>query len=233
MRARHNGAVTLGDLTMRRLLPLNLLMVVMLAACVTVNVYFPAAAAEKAADQIIDTVTGQQQQKPESKPQSSNQDSLSGPGKQHFAGAQPAEEPPFLLVALSRALDLLIPSANAQAAANLDISSPEIRAVTGSMQQRFAEMKKYFDAGVLGLTADGLVEARDQNAAPLAERATVKRLVAEDNKDRATLYAEIAKANGHPEWEPEIRRIFAKRWIERGAQPGWYYQDASGAWKQK
>jgi uncharacterized protein YdbL (DUF1318 family) len=130
-------------------------------------------------------------------------------------------------------LDLLIPAANAQAAANLDISTPEIRAVTGSMQQRFGDMKKYFDSGVLGLTADGLVEARDQNSVPLAERATVKRLVAEDNKDRSTLYAEIAKANGHPEWEAEIRRIFAKRWIERGAQPGWYYQDASGGWKQK
>jgi uncharacterized protein YdbL (DUF1318 family) len=74
---------------------------------------------------------------------------------------------------------------------------------------------------------------RDQNAAPLAERAVVKRLVAEDNRDRATLYTEIAKANGHPEWEPDIRQIFARRWVERGAQAGWYYQDASGAWKQK
>jgi uncharacterized protein YdbL (DUF1318 family) len=68
---------------------------------------------------------------------------------------------------------------------------------------------------------------------PLAERAVVKRLVAEDNRDRSTLYAEIAKANGHPEWEADIRGIFARRWIERGAQPGWFYQDASGSWKQK
>ena len=30
----------------------------LMAACVTINVYFPAAAAEKAADQIIDAVTG-------------------------------------------------------------------------------------------------------------------------------------------------------------------------------
>jgi uncharacterized protein YdbL (DUF1318 family) len=216
---------------MRRVLPLNVLMVALLTACVTVNVYFPAAAAEKAADQIIDTVTGQQN--PANKPQSMNDSSLSGPGKERFAASRTDEGPSFILVALSRALDLLIPAANAQAAANLDISTPEIRAVTGAMQQRFGDMKKYFDSGVLGLTADGLVEARDQNSVPLAERATVKRLVAEDNKDRSTLYAEIAKANGHPEWEAEIRRIFAKRWIERGAQPGWYYQDTSGGWKQK
>jgi lipopolysaccharide export LptBFGC system permease protein LptF len=55
---------------MRRVLPLNLLLAVLLAACVTVNVYFPAAAAEKAADQIIDTVTGQSGS---TQPQGSNQ----------------------------------------------------------------------------------------------------------------------------------------------------------------
>ncbi len=42
---------------MRRVLPFNLLLAVLLAACVTVNVYFPAAAAQSAADQIIDTIT--------------------------------------------------------------------------------------------------------------------------------------------------------------------------------
>ena len=47
---------------MRRLLPIKLLALsCLLAACVTVNVYFPAAAAEQAADRIIDTVTSQQQ----------------------------------------------------------------------------------------------------------------------------------------------------------------------------
>jgi uncharacterized protein len=199
---------------MRLVLSLKLLTLGLLAACVTVNVYFPAAAAEKAADQIIDTVTrGQNAQKPEA----SNR----------------YQEPNILLVAVGRALELMIPAAHAQMNANLDISTPEIRAVTGSMQQRFGELKKYFDSGALGLTKDGLIEVRDPNAAPLAERATVKRLAAEDNRDRATLYTEIAKANGHPEWEADIRQIFARRWVERGAQPGWYYQDAGGAWKQK
>ena len=96
-----------------------------------------------------------------------------------------------------------------------------------------AQLEKYFASGAIGLTADGLIEVRDQNAVPLAERATVKRLVAEDNADRKTLYAEIAKANGHPEWEADIRKTFARRWVERGAKPGWYYQDASGSWVQK
>lgn len=202
---------------MRRLLPIKLMFAVMLAACVTVNVYFPAAAAQQAADQIIDTVTG-------SKPQSSTGE----PPRSY----NQSEKPGILLVAMGRALEMLIPAAHAQGAANLDISTPEIRAVTQSMQARFGQLEKYFASGALGLSSDGLIAERDTSSVPLAERAVVKRLVAEDNRDRATLYAEIAKANGHPEWEADIRQTFARRWIERGAKPGWYYQEAGG-WKQK
>ena len=206
---------------MRRVIPFKLALIFLLTACVTVNVYFPAAAAEQAADKIIDSVTRQQGAAPSPDAQT--------PPTSYRA---PAGDTPILLVAVGRALEMLIPAAQAQAAANLDISSPEIRAVTASMQQRFGQLEKYFTSGAVGLTADGLIEVRDQNVAPLAERAVVKRLVAEDNKDRQTLYAEIAKANGHPEWEADIRKTFARRWVERGAKPGWYYQDGGG-WKQK
>ena len=139
----------------------------------------------------------------------------------------------MLLAAAGALLDLLIPAAEAQASPNLDVSDPQIRAVTASMQERFGALKKYFNSGVVGLTADGQVAVRDQNAIPLAERAVVARLVSEDNRDRATLYSELARANKHPEWESDIRRTFARRWVERGAQPGWYYQDAGGKWVQK
>jgi uncharacterized protein len=207
---------------MRRVLPIKLALIFLLTACVTVNVYFPAAAAEQAADRIIDKVTGQQGAAQPSNSQTPPTSNVSS-----------RNETPVLLAAMGRALEMLIPAAQAQGNANLDISSPEIRAVTGSMQQRFGQLEKYFASGVVGLTADGLVEVREQNAVPLAERATVKRLVAEDNADRKTLYAEIAKANGHPEWEDDIRKTFARRWVERGAKPGWYYQDAGGNWAQK
>jgi len=206
---------------MRRVLPFKLMLAVLLAACVTVNVYFPAAAAQQAADQIIDTVTGQGGSKPQ------------GTTTEPPRGFTQHEQPGILLVAVGRALEMLVPAAHAQANANLDISTPEIRAVTQSMQGRFGQLEKYFAAGALGLTADGLIAERDTGSVALAERAVVKRLVAEDNRDRATLYAEIAKANGHPEWESDIRQTFARRWVERGAKPGWYYQDSGGAWKQK
>ena len=210
---------------MRRLLPIKLLALsCLLAACVTVNVYFPAAAAEQAADRIIDTVTSQQQKNNENNPP---------PKTPPNSRVAPSTERPVLLAAAGALLNLLIPAAEAQGSPNLDVSGPEIRAVTGSMQQRFGQLQKYFQSGVIGLTTDGLVAVRDQNAVPLAERAVVTRLVTEDNRDRETLYAELAKANKHPEWEPDIRRTFARRWVERGAQSGWYYQDSGGKWVQK
>ena len=208
---------------MRRLLPMKLLLLSLcIAACVTINVYFPAAAAEKAADQIIDAVTrGSGNNSPATPP-------ANAPPTSRFAPSEPS----LLLFAADRLLGVLIPTAHAQNA-DLDVSTPEVRALTASMQQRFTQLAKYFDSGAVGLTADGMIQLRDANAAPLAERAIVTRLVAEDNKDRAALYTEIARANGHAEWESEIRRTFARRWIERGAQPGWYYQDAGGAWVRK
>jgi uncharacterized protein len=233
---------------MRRLLPIKLLALsCLLAACVTVNVYFPAAAAEQAADRIIDTVTSQQQKNnentaPKTPPNSrvapkAEQPTLAataGHTSQPTTVATPARmEQPVLLAAAGALLNLLIPAAEAQGNPNLDVSGPEIRAVTGSMQQRFGQLQKYFQSGVIGLTADGLIAVRDQNVVLLAERAVVIRLVTEDNRDRETLYAELAKANKHPEWEPDIRRTFARRWVERGAQSGWYYQDSGGKWVQK
>src|SRR4030088_1902273 len=187
---------------MKRLIPFKLLILGLLAACVTVNVYFPAAAAEQAADRIIDTVTNQ--------PGGAKADEKPPTKTPPNSRLRPPDDQPVLLAAAGALLNLLIPAADAQASPNLDISDPQIRAVTASMQQRFGDLKKYFDAGVIGLTADGQVAIRDQNAIPLAERAVVARLVAEHKRERAPLCAESAKGNKHPQWDPDIRRTFAR-----------------------
>jgi uncharacterized protein YdbL (DUF1318 family) len=207
---------------MRRVLPIKLLFAVLLVACVTVNVYFPAAAVEQAADQYINNVTGRSSTEPQGEK----------PGTEPPRTLNHIEPPPVLLAALGHALEMLVPAAQAQSP-NIDASTPETRAIQGSMKARFPQLEKYLESGALGLTNDGLIAERDTSSVPIAERATVKRLVAEDNRDRATLYTELAKANGHPEWEADIRKVFAQRWVETGAKPGWYYQDSSGAWKQK
>lgn len=217
---------------MKSLLTLKVSIVtLLLSACVTINVYFPAGAAEKAADQIIDSVIkggGSSRQSP------SSESSGSTSGRPApAASALLKEKIPLLQGIAGRILDTLIPVAHAQQQANMDVSSAEIRAITQSMQGRFSQLERFFDAGVIGLTAKGLIDVRDISAAALPDRALVKRLVAEDNADRDALYEAIARENERPEWEADIRRIFAERWVERGAKPGWYFQDNDGNWKRR
>jgi uncharacterized protein len=191
------------------------------AACVTINVYFPAAAAEKAADQVIDAITGATGTRPQAVPATPP------------TGQTLYRKPGVLVAAIGQVLYAIIPAAQAQDAANVDVSSPEIRAIQSSMTARFSQLRKFFDSGALGLTQDGLVQIRDASSLALPDRGLLNRLVADDNKDRESLYTEIAKANGHPEWAGNLRKTFARRWVERGAQTGWYYQNPAGAWVQK
>ena len=204
---------------MRRLFPIHLALAsVLIAACVTINVYFPAAAAEKAADQFTKEVLGTVGEQNAPKPQDKT--------SRNF---QPGSER-LLFAAVGTVLDFLVTPAHAQV--NFEISTPEVNAIKESMTTRTATLSKYFGSGAIGLTADGLVDVRDQNLIPLPERTTVRKLVTDENKDRTTLYAEIAKANGHPEWEAEIRSTFAERWVAN-APAGWWNKDAGGNWKQK
>ncbi len=184
----------------------------LLSACVTINVYFPASAAEKAADRIIEDVWGQQ---PPANPPAADEPQAMIPSR-------------GMLVAV---LDLLVPVAHAQQA-DIDISSPAIKKIEASMKARHNRLENFYASGAVGLTNDGLVAVRDAKQVPLAQRRTVNQLVAEENSDRKALYRAIAEANGHPEWESQIQQTFASRWIAK-ARKGWWYQDGSGGWKQK
>lgn len=120
----------------------------------------------------------------------------------------------------------------AQAAADLEINTPAIASLKNSMQQRHGELAGFYASGAVGLTRDGLVAVRDPGATPLAQRQAMNSLVAAENQDRQALYREISRANGHPEWEEEVRSTFAQRWINKAAS-GWWVQNASGAWTRK
>ncbi|MDD2833977.1 MAG: YdbL family protein [Methylotenera sp.] len=119
----------------------------------------------------------------------------------------------------------------AVAAADLEVNTPAISAIKGSMQARHGQLAAHYASGAVGLTKDGLIAVRDANAVPLKDRASLNAAVAAENADRSKLYKEIATANGHPEWQPEIQSTFASRWIDK-AQGGWWYQGASG-WVKK
>lgn len=192
---------------MRKLL--LLLAFAVLAACVTINVYFPAAEAREAAKEFVEEVIGEGDQPV---PENGDRGALLSPGQ--------------------RLVEFFIPSAHAQSA-NIDIRTPAIQAIQARMVQRFqGQLQAHFDSGALGFTRDGLIVVRDASKLPLNARVTVNQAVAEDNRDRNAVYREIAVANGHPEWEQQIREIFASQWIA-SARGGWWYQNVSGAWKQK
>jgi uncharacterized protein YdbL (DUF1318 family) len=128
-------------------------------------------------------------------------------------------------------LDFLVPPAQA-ASPDFNVNTPEIRSIQARMKNRHPSLAPHFSSGAVGYTRDALVAIRDASAIPLKARNRVKKMVAADNKDRNALYQAIANANGHPEWEPEVRSTFTKKWIQK-AKAGWWYQDGGGAWKQK
>ena len=183
----------------------------LVSACVTVNIYFPAAAVERAADQIVKETWG-------------------GPGEPEKNAPQPQ----------SRYFDLpsaiahlgFIGAAHAQEA-DINVSNPAIRALKDSIKRRSEAIKPYMDRGNVGIGQDGLLVIRNNDGLSLKERAEVNQLLGAENRDREALYAEIAKANNIPnENIPRIKSIFAKSWIEQ-ARPGWWIQDSQGSWRKK
>lgn len=192
---------------------ISVLLAAIVAACVTINVYFPEAAAVEAADRIIDKVRG---------------DTESGTSLER---EQPADQPPVLLALAQHTVGFFISDANAQSQIDFDKPSPEKQALENSLAARFPSLKPYFDSGAIGLTDSSLIEFRDRNLVPLKDRNTVVQLVTAQNNDWIALYAEIARLNGHPEWQDNIRQTFAERWIAK-ADKGWWYREG-GTWKQK
>jgi len=196
---------------MRKLMsPFLIAGTLVLAACVTINVYFPAAEAQQAAAEFVDKVIGDDpaQAPPAVKP------------------PQASRQPRFNL------MSLIISDAQAQSV-DITIRTPAIQAIQDRMASRFkSSLQAHFDNGALGFGNDGLIVVRDASKVPLKDRVSVNQLVAEDNRDRKAVYREISVANGHPEWEAQIRETFARQWIA-SAHKGWWYQGADGAWKQK
>jgi uncharacterized protein YdbL (DUF1318 family) len=206
------------DTTMIRIRALpGLLSLLLLSACVTINVYFPAAAAEKAADRILEEVYGKQPD--------------AAPGTAPKQDEHGALSPQLNVAAVfNQLLEWVIAPAHAEA--DLSVDTPAVRALTASLNARQSKLAPHYDSGAIGMTAGGNVEIRDQNAVPLKDRNALKALVADDNKDWDALYREVANANGHPEWEGDIRDTFAQRWWATTARSGWYFKDG-GAWKRK
>jgi uncharacterized protein YdbL (DUF1318 family) len=180
------------------------------SACVTVNIYFPAAAVERAADQIVKETWG----------------GAAAPAKNVPPPQSKNSQPSVETLSFS-----LISVAHAQEP-DINVSNPAIRALKDAIKQRSEAIKPFMDRGNVGIAQDGLLAIRNTDGLSLKERAEIKQLVDAENRDRESLYAEIAKANNiAKESIPKIKSIFAKSWIDQ-ARPGWWIQD-QGNWRRK
>lgn len=197
---------------MRRWMGMPVAAALLLTACVTINVYFPAAEAKEAAKEFVEKVIGDEARQAQ-------------PEKPNDGGGMALRFDPLMLIGISPAY--------AQGAPDITIKTPAIQAIQSRMESRFdASLRAGFDSGALGFTRDGLVVVRDAAKLQLKDRVAVNQAVADDNRDRKAVYREVAVANGHAEWESQIRSVFARQWID-SARSGWWYQDSSGGWKQK
>ncbi len=122
-------------------------------ACITVNIYFPEAAVQQAASQIVDEV---RQQNVKDK----------GP-------AEPVKKQP---VSWNDGFSV-VPAAFAQQ--ETSVSTPTIRALKDSMKQRFPALKPYYDGGNVGENNTGFVDVRNDAALSLKDTAALRDLVRE------------------------------------------------------
>ncbi|MGZ8429724.1 MAG: DUF1318 domain-containing protein [Candidatus Deferrimicrobiaceae bacterium] len=186
-----------------------------IAGCVTVNIYFPAARVEKTAEKIVDEVYQEKkespQQEPAGKPQSLNERGI------------------------LRSIARLARFGPAQAFAEeaTTVSNAAIRGLKDQIGQRHRELLPYYRQSQVGIDKDGFLEVRETDGLGLPQVASLKRLVNADNAARRQLYEEVAKAlNLKPEQVPQVRQIFSKQWRDK-AEADWAVQADNGQWGRK
>lgn len=190
-----------------------LLAVMAAVSCVTINIYFPAEEMRGAADRIVNEVWGERVQ-----PQERN---------------EPAGEiPPVEKKSPGGSMLFLLQPRSAYAEQDINVSTPEIRAIRASLKERSAKLFPYLDAGNVGVGRDGLLKVRTTEGLDLKGRAEVNQLVSAENTERQRLYKEIARANGFPEKTDEVQQIFADTWRDK-ADKGWFIEQPGGGWEKK
>jgi hypothetical protein len=159
----------------------------MVFACVTINIYFPAEKVESVAGEIVNEIRGQT---PEDEKSLKNEKSNLF-HKSFFAWVAPV----------------------AVAAEPLTVSNPSIRMLKQQMKTRYTQMRPFYDRGILRESNSGYVSLGQTAGLSLKEKRNLTNLVNAENNDRRKLYGEIAKAmNIDPSQVNRIGEIFAKEW---------------------
>ena len=165
--------------------------ILLLFACVTINIYFPAEKVETVAGEIVEEIRGPESDK-------DKEDENKADEKQGFYGSKP-------LVAS------LVSAAYAQEVT--EISNPTIRGLKDRMKARYPQLKPWYQKGVLAEADDGFVKLATTQGLGIKDKSAVRNLVSAENKDRQQLYREVAKALGIDSSQVDkVASIFAKEW---------------------
>ncbi len=106
------------------------------------------------------------------------------------------EDTPEPVSHMRRMLHVLNPMQTAHASTLQETTSPRVREIAVSMRERNPEIEALKQQGCLGETNRGYVELHACEALSDAEaRNEAQQLVADENRDRKALYAEIARLN--------------------------------------
>jgi hypothetical protein len=157
-------------------------------ACVTVNIYFPAEKVESVAEDIVGEIRSQ--------------------------GAE--ESPKDDKTSFLQRTVVALTCSTAWAEDAVNVSNATIRALKEQMKNRFAQMKPYYKQGRLVEGDDGYLSEGNTEGLSLKEKRDLKGLVDAENKDRARLYSEVAKAMDiDPSQVSRVAEIFAKQWKQQ------------------
>ena len=218
MRRMHSTKHEKGDgmeRSARRFSIFVLAVLALIAGCVTVNIYFPAAQVEKTAEKFVDDVyqekTEPPKQEPGTKPQSLYERGII-----------------YRIARLAR-----FGPAQAFAEEATTVSNATIRGLKDQIGQRHQELLPFYRQGQVGINKDGFLDVRGTSGLGLPQVASLKRLVNADNDARRQLYEEVAKAlNLKPDQVPLVQKIFSKQWRDK-AEAGWAVQTDDGKWGRK
>jgi uncharacterized protein YdbL (DUF1318 family) len=207
----------------------------LLAGCVTINVYFPEAEIRELSERIEAEVRGE--------PVSAGEDtedevdeSAAAPPRLRLASepARGVARGELRLAGLGALAGVLAINAPGQGVPEPAVMTPAIRKIIASRRERHPALERWKSQGVVGETNRALVEARDlQQVADLRQRAEVQRLLREENADREQLFREIAAAEGVDLSQlPRIQQTYADT-LRRVALPGQWVQMPDGSWVRK
>jgi uncharacterized protein YdbL (DUF1318 family) len=158
-------------------------------ACVTINIYFPAEKVESVAGEIVKDVRGPGGNEKEKKPAKDDKSS-------RLLKNLPAFAP-----AMAWAQDATA------------VSNPTIRALKDKLRSNYAQMKPYYQKGMVVEGSNGYVSLRNTDALSLKERRDLNSLADAENQHRRQLYEEVAKAlKIDPSQVGRVAEIFANEW---------------------